>query len=154
MSAPALSPPARPEGGYRGWTAAQYRTAFGWDVEYRDGRTLLALGHGVVAVSVPAEIADAVSRRLRAMDAEGPAFAVERPPARRVFLADPNGFVTARLELRGARVLDCWQRITLPAVDARAGGLHWLIPPDARKRWLPTLAAVVRAVHPWAPLAR
>lgn len=154
MSVPTLSPRVGLPGGHRGWSAARYRAVFGWDVEYRDGRTLLALGHGVVAVTVPEAIAAAVARRLRAMDAEGPVFAVEGPRSRRVFLADPNGFVTGHLELPGpARVLDCWQRIALPGADARAGGRHWIIPPDARQRWLPTLAAVVRAVRPWAPLA-
>ncbi|RBM16186.1 hypothetical protein DI005_25380 [Prauserella sp. PE36] len=138
------SAPLAENGG--GWTIAEYRSVLGWTVTWGGGRPLLDLGHGMVAVTAPRPLAVGLAERLHRLDATGPVFAVDGARPYWVFLADPNDEVNADLHLpRGVEILGCPQRIPVPVEVPRSPALRWIVPPDTRRRWLPTLAAVALA---------
>lgn len=126
------------------WRTADYRTLFGWEVELRDGRILLTLENGLVALLVPASVAMDLTRSLKRLDIHGPVFAVDGPRPHWLFLADSNEYVIATDDLPGGvEVLGFGERIPLPCVEAFSAGVRWIVAPDPRQRWLPTLAAVL-----------
>jgi hypothetical protein len=132
----------------RGWTAGQYRRVFGWAIEHGDRRVLLALDGGMVALAVPRSLGVNAVKQLERLDSCGPVLAVGSPRPHWIFLADANGYVAAQEDLpAGVEVLDCGQRIPVPCQDTRSVGLRWVVAPDSRRRWLPTLATVVLAIR-------
>ncbi|NKQ51544.1 hypothetical protein HFP15_01465 [Amycolatopsis sp. K13G38] len=134
-------------GAARGWTAAEYRSVFGWDVGKSDGRIVLTLGRGVVALLVPVPVAMRVVPRLKRLDAVGPVFAEAGDEPHWVLLADANEFVTTAGDVpKGIVVLGAGQRIPVPCAETRASGPRWIVPPDPRRRWLPTLSTVLTAI--------
>ncbi|MBB3051568.1 hypothetical protein FHS23_002597 [Prauserella isguenensis] len=128
-------------------TRPDYRGTYGWPVEQHAGGQRLITGSGVAAVVVPRALSDTVLADLRKLDCAGPALAL---PTRRervtVLLAEADDFGTAHRPLPGGvRVLPAGSVVPLP--DGRdACAARWLVAPDASRRWLPSLGAVLAAV--------
>ncbi|KAA9156183.1 hypothetical protein FPZ12_028045 [Amycolatopsis acidicola] len=142
MTAPAL------QGRPHGWRLAEYRALLGWQVERRDGRIVLVLDNGLVALVVPRRIAGTVHERLQRLGVDGPVLAVENARPHWVFLADANECITVRGELTtGVEVLGYGQAVPLPCTGVTAPELRWVAEPDRGQRWLPTLAALLLAVR-------
>ncbi|OLT41133.1 hypothetical protein BJF85_24750 [Saccharomonospora sp. CUA-673] len=124
-----------------------YRGTFGWPVEQYAGGFRLITGSGVAAVVVPRALSDAVLTDLRKLDCLGPALGL---PTRRervtVLLAEADDLGAAHHEPpEGIRVLPAGSIVPLP--DGRAEcAAQWLVEPDAIRRWLPSLGAVLAAV--------
>lgn len=129
----------------RVWTSALYRKLFGWTTDVVNDQTMLALGCGIVAVTVPAAAGPAVVTHLRTHEVLGPTLALSGSGARWMFLADPNGFVAGRLP-NDADVLDCPMKIQLPDAETTFAKLRWVVPPDPVRRWLPTATAVLSVI--------
>lgn len=147
-AAPSMGEPASGVADTSGWTAGQYRRVFGWAIEQGDRRVLLALEGGMVALVVPRSLAVDVVRHLERLDTCGPVLAVGTERPYWIFLADANGYLATHEDLpRGVEVLDCAQRIPVPCRDRHCVGLRWVVAPDSRRRWLPTLATVVLAIR-------
>ncbi|MGH3520549.1 MAG: hypothetical protein ACRDQ7_24900 [Haloechinothrix sp.] len=125
--------------------AASYRELFGGGVEEHRGRVFLSMGQGLVGVALFPFLARVVVQRLAGIDASGPVIEVRNGWHRWVVLADPNGLVLSPADWpAGVEVLECPRRVLLPSGSASA---RWVIRPDARHRWLPTLGAVLAAVR-------
>lgn len=158
MSGKAIAPPEQP-GRPRGISrcarapssadanaAARYRHGMGWDVAATPNGIALALGHGMVAVAVPLAHGEAVLRTLRSRDTVGPVLALRAGTPCWLFLAEPNGLVVSSEDLPShISVLSCPSRIPLPRTSRSS--VEWIVAPDVRNRWLPTLDAVVSAVR-------
>ncbi|WP_020658515.1 hypothetical protein [Amycolatopsis benzoatilytica] len=125
---------------------AFYGGVFGWSVRRQGGRLFLALEYGLCAVTLPKLTAGPVLAHLRELGCAGPALILptQRGP-RLAILADADG----ELPMCGGlpadvQVLDSGALIPLP--DGRAGvgmGPEWLSAPDPRRRWLPSVSAVI-----------
>jgi hypothetical protein len=125
-----------------------YRNLFGWEVERRDGRMVLTLGHGLAALIVPASVAVDLAKYLERVDIRGPVFAVDGPRPHWVFLAEANEFIAAEEDLpSGVEILACGEQIPLPSAEAFSAGVRWIVAPDPLQRWLPTLAALLMGIH-------
>lgn len=132
----------------RRWTAGQYRRVFGWVVEQRDRRMQLALDGGMAALTVPQSIAVNAVQHLKRLDACGPVLAVETERPYWIFLAEANGYIASGADLPAeVELLDCGRHIPVPCRDTRSAGLRWVVAPDPRRRWLPTLATVLLAIR-------
>lgn len=129
------------------WTSARYRDQLGWATEEHHGRTFLSLGYSMAAVVVPLGLASQVADQLARDDACGPILSVLGDEPSWVFLTDPNGRVVTREDLPvGIVVLSCPSQIPIPAASTSSDQLWWFVPPNPRRRWLPTLDAVLCAV--------
>lgn len=131
----------------RPWTIEQYRCLLGWRVEVQDGRATLSLGAGIAAVAVKSTVAPDIMAALRRYDGSGPVLAVNGQPPCWLFFADPNGMIVARDDLPGdVALLECPRQIPIPTGDVPCDQSRWIVPPDTRRRWLPTVATILSAV--------
>lgn len=127
-------------------TRPDYRGTYGWPVEQHAGGQRLITGSGVAAVVVPRALSDAVLADLRKLDCAGPALAL---PTRReritVLLAEADDFGAHQPLPAGIRVLPAGSVVPLPDGSQECAA-RWLVAPDASRRWLPSLGAVLAAV--------
>ncbi|GAA1247762.1 hypothetical protein GCM10009676_37480 [Prauserella halophila] len=128
-------------------TCPDYRGTYGWPVEQHAGGQRLITGSGVAAVVVPRALSDAVLADLRKLDCAGPALGL---PTRRervtVLLAEADVFGSAHQPLPGGvRVLPAGSVVPLPDGGQKCAA-WWLVAPDASRRWLPSLGAVLATV--------
>lgn len=128
----------------RGTIADHYRQLFGWQVELAGGRTFLVMGAGMVGVAVSTVVARLTLDRLGRQGNGGPVLGAHTKPDSWLFLADPNGVVLARSDLPVYVTLHgCPSPIELPSSAEHSP--WWVIAPNSRRRWLPTVAAVLSA---------
>lgn len=126
--------------------AQRYRELFGWSVSAAAGEVSLSLGNGMVGVVVPPAVAARALALLRRRGTVGPVVRVKNSKPCWIFLAEPNGLVVSSDDLPPhVVVLGCPSRLPLPATAY--GTVEWVVQPDVRDRWLPTLDAVVSAVR-------
>lgn len=124
------------------YSAADYRELFGWRV---DDQMDLPIGDGIMGVMVQPILAVKAVRFLKRQEACGPVLDLGAPTNGWIFLTDPNEIVVTDDELpTGVALLACPHKMPLP-VSAR-GPVRWTVRPDVRRRWLPTLSAVLAAV--------
>ncbi|MDQ0382846.1 hypothetical protein [Amycolatopsis thermophila] len=130
-------------GGAPPWSIADYRARLGWHVEPRGDQAWLQLGSGIVGASVPARLGPPLAAALAGSGESGPVLELGSA-ARWIFLADANGYVPGwEGMLSGVEVLGCPAWIPVPASGVLGGRSRWVAPPDARHRWLPTLASII-----------
>lgn len=127
--------------------ASFYREQLGWQVEHRNGNLQLLFGHGMVGVTLPAHMGKAISEIMCRRDCVGPILELRSPRQPYwVFLADTNGVVIAQSDLpTGVGVLNYAQALPLPG--SATDTTRWITAPAKERRWLPTLIAVVSAIH-------
>lgn len=131
----------------RALTAEQYREVFGWTIQRRDSRSYLALGRGMVAVSVPAALGPEVAFELKRRDSDGPVIATTGRDPRWLFLADPNEAVFTRDDLPTAvALLECPTVVPVPIESTPSDRPRWAERPNLTRRWLPTAASVLCAI--------
>ncbi|MGW4587903.1 hypothetical protein [Amycolatopsis thermoflava] len=111
---------------------------FGWPVRGHD----LVLGAGIGAAAVPRARAGQVVENLGRQGCRAAALSV--PPVV-IFLAEAD-VLPGDLDGLPAdvRVLTSGTAIPLPGAP---GPARWLVPPDPRQRWLPSLTAVLAAAR-------
>lgn len=127
-------------------THAQYHELFGWTIVDQRGVAYLILGNGMVAVSAPHGQARTAAALLRDQGAGGPVLQVGKKNPFWVFLADPNAAVFAADDLPpGVTLLSCPEPVPLPR--ASQDWSAWVIRPNVKSRWLPSLDAVIAAVR-------
>ncbi|MGK3203156.1 glycogen operon protein GlgX [Amycolatopsis sp. MEPSY49] len=126
----------------------RYDQLFGWSVRRRGVQSFLALERGICAVTLPKLSAGPVIARLAANGCAGPALVI---PMRRgphvALLAEVDGLIPSRSELpEDAEVLAWGALLPLPDRARRDAAAEWLIAPDPRQRWLPSLDAVLAGI--------
>lgn len=122
-----------------------YREHFGWTVDNRENGPHLVLGQNMVGLAVPRAGGNAVLEYLLRQEIRGPVLEVDMGTW--VFLADSNGLVLSPADLPASvRFLSCGTALPMPLTSGSAA-VHWIIPPNVRQRWLPSLAAVVAAIQ-------
>ncbi len=129
---------------------AYYGRLFGWSVKRQGARPFLVLENGICAVTVPRLSAGPVLDGLAATGCEGPAFVIpSRLGPRVAMLAETDGLVPPRAALpKDVEVIAGGALLPLPVGDRRPDvALEWLIAPDPRQRWLPSLGAVLAGIH-------
>ncbi|NKQ55003.1 hypothetical protein HFP15_19150 [Amycolatopsis sp. K13G38] len=127
-----------------------YRLHFGWTVADREKIPHLVLGHNMVGLATPPAEGGAVLGYLQRHDLAGPV--LEPEMGTWVFLADANGLVVNPAELPAdVRLLGCGTTLPVP-MTAQGGAARWVVAPDVKQRWLPSLAAIVAAVRATARL--
>jgi hypothetical protein len=142
---PRADEPAVPGDG--AWDAASYHAVFGWDIDYRDNVVLLVLGQGLVALVAPVPVGTEALARLRHFGADGPVFAVDGLRPHWVFLAEADEYILPAARLpAGVEILGCGQALPIPSAEV-SSGRRWIVAPDDRRRWLPTLSAVLLGIR-------
>ncbi|WP_410638465.1 glycogen operon protein GlgX [Amycolatopsis sp. lyj-346] len=129
---------------------AVYRQLFGWSVQWRGSRPFLSLENGICAATLPKLSAAPVLARLAAIGCPGPAVVVSTPHGQRVaVLAETDGLIPPPSALPLAVEVLAWGALLPLPLDPRRGapGMEWLVAPDPRRRWLPSLDAVLAALH-------
>jgi hypothetical protein len=122
-----------------------YREHFGWTVDDRENTPHLVLGQNMVGLAVPRASGGAVLEYLLHQEIRGPV--LEFDMGTWVFLADSNGLVLNPADLpAGVRFLSCGVALPMP-LSPRSTSVRWIVAPDVRQRWLPSLAAVVAAIR-------
>ncbi|HJQ47660.1 MAG TPA: hypothetical protein VJ870_15285 [Amycolatopsis sp.] len=122
-----------------------YREHFGWTVNEEENAPRLVLGHNMVALAMARTTGGVVLDYLCRHDTRGPV--LELDPGTWVFLADSNGLVLNAADLPdGVRLLGCGTAIPVP-LTARHLPVRWVVAPNVRQRWLPSLAALVAAAQ-------
>ncbi|GHF36321.1 hypothetical protein FHX82_006799 [Amycolatopsis bartoniae] len=125
------------------WSIADYRARLGRHVEPRGDQVWLRLGGGIVGAAVPARLGPPLAAVLRGFGETGPVLELDSAPSW-VFLADANGYVPGwEGMLSGVEVLGCPAWVPVPASGVLRARSRWVVPPDARRRWLPTLASII-----------
>ena len=136
---------------HESFTALHYRDLFGWTVDERQGQLHLTFGNGMAGVLAPMPAARRIAQLLAPDRLCGPVIELTNGPPRWLFLADQNGLVPTRSDLPAiVDVLCCPSQAPLPSA-ATSAHARWVIPPSARRRWLPTLASVIAAVQEVLP---
>lgn len=122
-----------------------YREHFGWTVNDRENPPHLVLGHNMVALAMTRTRGGAVLEYLCRTDTHGPV--LELDPGTWVFLADSNGLVLGPTDLPDeVKLLGCGVALPVP-MTSKSAMVRWAVAPNVRQRWLPSLAALVAAVH-------
>ena len=114
----------------------------------RGAHPFLALENGICAVTLPKLSAGPVLARLAATGCQGPALLLPTQHGTRVaLLAETDGLIPPREALpKDVDVLAWGTLLPLPAGPRRELATEWLSPPDPRRRWLPSLSAVLAAL--------
>ncbi|GAA4663121.1 MULTISPECIES: hypothetical protein [Amycolatopsis] len=131
----------------------EYRRVFGWPVRLHDNGLELVTGSGIAAVVVPRALSDRVLAAVARQGCEGPAVCV---PTKRgavvVLLAEADMLAPSGDALpEGVRVLTAGTPVRLPSGQGH-DLTHWLVAPDPRQRWLPSLNAVLASIRSVAPV--
>lgn len=126
-----------------------YRGVFGWPVRWHNGGLLLVTGSGIGAVTVPKALSDQVLESVARQGCSGPALSV---PTKQglvmILLVETDTLAADEVSLPpGVRVLTAGTAIPLPGGHRTDELARWLIPPDTRQRWLPSLAAVLTSIR-------
>ncbi|OXM54213.1 hypothetical protein [Amycolatopsis alba] len=130
---------------------AFYGRLFGWSLKWRGPRPFLVLENGVCAVTMPKIHGNQVLARLAETGCAGPAMAVLTQQGPRVaVLAEIDGLIPPRISLpQHVDVLAWGALLPLPGDSGRVEThSEWLVEPDPRQRWLPSLDAVLSGVRP------
>jgi hypothetical protein len=138
----------------RDWTHervdAYYGRLFGWPVKWRGPQPFLALENGICAVTLPKLSAGPVLAQLSATGCEGPVLVVPTSRGPRVaVLAETDGLFPSRAALPKDVELLTWGTLLPLPIGPRRPDLvtEWLVAPDPRQRWLPSLGAVLAGIH-------
>ncbi|TNC26413.1 hypothetical protein [Amycolatopsis alkalitolerans] len=127
---------------------AAYREHFGWMVDDRENPPRLLLGHNMVALTMPRTRGVAVLEYLCRQDIRSPV--LEPDLGSWAFLADSNGLVLTPGDLpEDVKLLGCGAMLPVPLTTANPA-VRWVVAPDVRQRWLPSLAALMAAVRTMA----
>lgn len=130
--------------------ARHYREVFGWPVRVTAGTVALPCGNDITAVAIPASWACNVTHRLASIEALGPVVGIPGRSHYWVLLAQTNGVVAAQQDApAGVMFFAPNEAVPLPSAldgSAAADGVHWVVAPNASRRWLPTLTTVLFAV--------
>ncbi|PXY29211.1 hypothetical protein DI005_09830 [Prauserella sp. PE36] len=130
-----------------------YRGVFGWPVRWEATGPHLVIGSGIGAVAMPKAQSEAVLAGLARQDCLGPVLAI---PTKREMMSVL--LVEAELPAWGdapppeqVRVLPAGTTVPLP--DWRRPEIHarWIVEPDAHRRWLPSLGAVLATIRSSTP---
>lgn len=122
------------------------RQQFGWVVDQHHGRHYVLLSHDMVGLAVPRIRANAAVDLLKRLDTYGPVLELNKGSPRWVFLADQNSLVLPQLALPpDVKLLGYSTPLPLPL--RASSSARWIVEPDVRRRWLPSLAAVLAAVR-------
>lgn len=130
--------------------AAYYREVFGWSVRGdREGNLFLLLENGLCAIVLPKPSAAGVLQNLADTECRGPVLDLPtQRGARLAILAETNGLIPPADRLpRDVALLHSGARIPLPVNHPlQRTQVSWLTPPDPRRRWLPSLFAVLASM--------
>lgn len=122
-----------------------YCEHFGWTVDNRENAPHLVLGQNMVGLAVPRAGGSAALEYLLRQEIRGPV--LELDMGTWVFLADSNGLVLSPADLPASvRFLSCGTALPMPLISGSTS-VRWIVAPDVRQRWLPSLAAVVAAIR-------
>ena len=122
-----------------------YREHFGWRVDDREHPPRLLLGDNMVALAMPRGAGKVVLDYVCRHDNRGPV--IELDPGSWVFLADSNGLVLTPSDLPDdVKMLGVGVGLPMPLALGSVG-VRWVVAPNVQQRWLPSLAALVAAVH-------
>ena len=122
---------------------------FGWAVRRSNGVLLLTTGFGVGAVAVSRRLTAQVLAGVADRGCSGPAVSVSTKQGVVTFLlVDTDGLSRDEDFLpEDVRVLTAGTELALPDGERRSGRARWLVPPDVRERWLPSLTAVLSCIR-------
>lgn len=122
-------------------TVQHYRDLLGARVEARAGRPVLILGGPVVGLATTPAVGRYVLLDLQRTNNDGPIIEYPGSRSRWLFLADPNGAVMGSDALPPQVELIAYHASVVLPESHRS--VRWVNPPTGRRRWLPTVAAVL-----------
>jgi hypothetical protein len=127
---------------------AGYNSTLGWWCQSVGGQVILPLTHGVEAVAVPRARGARMAHVLARWGVLGPVVELSAAGRQWVFLVDANDVVCELESLPPEMTrLSAPNAVLLPVGGVTAGSVRWIVEPDTRRRWLPTLATVLAAAR-------
>jgi hypothetical protein len=133
-----------------------YRGIFGWPVHAQGERLELVVGSGIAAVALPKSMAQLVLERVARQGCSGPA--LSRPTRNGtvvIILAEADTLPPPERDLPPeVRMLPAGTAVPLPDGHGNDERARWLVAPDTRRRWLPSLAAILAGIHSIRPRLR
>jgi hypothetical protein len=128
------------------WTADDYLSEYGWQVDVIDGQLLLPLGGCLVGVVTSAARGGEISRWLGRHGLVHPVVPTQEPRQRWVFLATRDGVRPLPALPFFVTVWQTGHRIALPPSRTAHGELRWIVPPDRCTAGIPSLDRLLEAL--------